>query len=78
MVHALGWAGTAGGIARWTLPLLAATAAAGFLVTASWLTPAVAHIVLHVTLIIHGSEMPPCDRSVDVVSIGSSQLSSAA
>ena len=105
MVHALGWAGTAGGIARWILPLLAATAvvvihhlgywnyrnrilipvglaltvlAAGFLVTASWLTPAVAHIVLHVTLIVHGSEMPPCDRPVGVASIAPSQLSSAA
>ncbi len=40
--------------------------AAGFLLTASWLTPAVAHIVLHATLVVRGSEMPPQDRPTPV------------
>ena len=90
MVRSIGWSGTAGSVARWTLPILAAAAVTmihhlgywnyrnrilipvtlglgllttGFLVTASWLTPAIAHIFLHITLLVRGSEMPPVDRS---------------
>ncbi len=39
---------------------------AGFLLTGSWLTPVVAHIVLHGILVGHGSEMPPHDRPASV------------
>jgi len=105
VVHALGWTGTAGAVAQWTLPILATAAvvivhhlgywnyrnrilvpvtlalsvlAVGFLVTASWLTPAVAHVVLHTTLILRGSEMPPQDRPVDVVAAGPPPLGTAA
>lgn len=35
---------------------------AGFLLSASWLAPALGHIVVHAGLILHGSEMPPVDR----------------
>lgn len=89
MLHSIGWSGTAGGIARWTIPVLAGAAvivihhlgywsfrnrklvpvtialsmlSVGFLVTASWFAPVVAHILLHTVLIVHGSEMPPQDR----------------
>lgn len=93
MVHSLDWSGTAGGVARWALPILAAAAVivihhlgywncrnrilipitfglslltTGFLVTASWLTPAIAHTFLHTTLLVHGSEMPPVDRPTSI------------
>jgi hypothetical protein len=89
MVYALGWSGTAGAVARWALPVLAAAAVivihhlgywscrnrilvpitaalsvltTGFLVTASWLAPAIAHIFLHFALLVRGSEMPPHER----------------
>ena len=88
-VEAAGWDGTAGAVARWTLPVLAGAAvivihhlgywscrnrilvpitlalsvlSVGFLLTGSWLTPAIAHIGLHGVLIVHGSEMPPHER----------------
>jgi hypothetical protein len=35
---------------------------ASFLLTGSWLAPALAHVVLHTTLVVRGSEMPPQDR----------------
>lgn len=34
----------------------------GFLVTGSWIVPALGHVFLHVSLIAHGAEMPPHDR----------------
>ena len=46
---------------------------AGFLVTGSWLTPAVAHIVLHGVLVLRGSEMPPQDRPLHVAPVDSSR-----
>ncbi len=89
MIHALGWSGTGGAIARWTLPVVAAAAVAlihhlgywncrnlillpitlglsvlsiGFLVTASWIAPALGHVFLHWELTLHGTEMPPQER----------------
>lgn len=89
MVHALGWTGTAGGIARWTLPMVAAAVVvvihhlgywncrnrilvpitlalsaltAGFLVTASWIAPALGHVFMHAEATTHGIEMPPVER----------------
>ena len=88
-VHSLGWSGTPGGLARWTLPVLAAAAVVvihhlgywnyrnrilvpialgltvltvAFLLTGSWIAPALGHIVVHTTLILRGSEMPPQGR----------------
>ncbi len=105
MIHSLGWAGTAGGIARWTLPVVAAAAvivihhlgywscrnrilipitlglsvlSMGFLLTASWVAPVLAHILLHDTLIVRGSEMPPHDRPATPVPSRQAGLRSAA
>ena len=96
MVHSLGWTGAGGGIARWTLPILAGAAvvvvhhlgywncrnkilipiaialsvlSVGFLVTGSWIAPALGHIFMHFTATTHGIEMPPVKRpsAVEVV-----------
>jgi len=37
-----------------------------FLVTGSWIAPALGHVFVHVTCILHGAEMPPHDRPVPV------------
>ena len=93
MVHELGWSGTGGAIARWTLPVLAGAVvvvvhhlgywncrnmilvpitialsvlSVGFLVTASWIAPALGHILMHVEATLHGTEMPPVDRPTAV------------
>ena len=50
----------------------------GFLLTASWVTPVVAHVVLHASLIVHGSEMPPHDRPADDASTTPTELRRAA
>jgi hypothetical protein len=52
MIHSLGWPGTGGAIARWTLP-------AGYLVTASPIAPTLAHVLSHATSLVHGAELPP-------------------
>ena len=89
MIHALGWTGTAGAIARWTLPVVAATVVVvihhlgywncrnrilvpislglnvltvGFLVTGSWIAPALGHVFMHFEATTHGVEMPPVPR----------------
>lgn len=89
MVHALGWHGAGGALARWALPILAAAAVivihhvgywscrnmillpitlalsvltVGFLVTASWIAPTLAHIFMHFEVTVHGAEMPPHER----------------
>ncbi len=91
MVHALGWSGVAGAVARWTLPVLAGAAvvvihhlgywnyrnrillpvalglsvlAVGFLVTASWIAPALGHVFMHFRLTTRGVAMPPQERPV--------------
>lgn len=91
MVHALGWAGTAGAIARWTLPIVASATVivihhlgywdyrnrivipitlacslltVAYLVSASFLAPAVGHILMHFGADLHGVEMPPKARPV--------------
>ncbi|HET6965391.1 MAG TPA: hypothetical protein VFH58_11515 [Acidimicrobiales bacterium] len=91
MVHALGWSGAGGAIARWALPIGAGAAVAvihhlgywnyrnkillpislglsalsvAFLVTASWIAPALGHVLMHWELTIQGSEMPPQERPV--------------
>ena len=90
LVHALGWGGAGGAVARWALPILAAAAVVvihhlgywscrsvilvpitlglsvltvGYLLTASWIAPALGHIFMHLGLILHGTEMPPHERS---------------
>lgn len=95
MIHALGWNGAGGAIARWTLPIAAAAAVVvihhlgywncrnrillpislglsvlsiGYLVTASWIAPALGHIFMHAQLTLQGSEMPPQERPREVVS----------
>jgi hypothetical protein len=89
LVHALGWQGAAGGIARWSLPVLAAATVVvvhhlgywscrnqilipitlgltvltiGFLITASWIAPALGHVLVHAEATVHGTEMPPHPR----------------
>lgn len=37
----------------------------GFLLTASWITPAFGHVIAHGGLLMHGSEMPPVERPVE-------------
>ncbi len=49
----------------------------GFLLTGSWLAPVVTHIVLHLGLIVHGSEMPPTERPLHATT-GSSGFARAA
>jgi hypothetical protein len=44
-----------------------------FLVTGSWLAPAVAHIFLHGVLDVRGSEMPPHDRPAEVPATATAQ-----
>ena len=34
----------------------------GFLVTASWIAPALGHVLMHVEATTHGVEMPPVER----------------
>jgi hypothetical protein len=85
-VEALGWSGVGGGVARWTLPVVASIAVivvhhlgyweyrnrllvpisagcglmtVGYLLTASPLTPTVAHVLSHVSGLQHGVELPP-------------------
>lgn len=92
MIHALGWSGTAGALARWTLPIVAAAVVVvthhlgywscrnrilvpitlglsvlsiGFLLTGSWIAPALAHIFMHWKLTIQGTEMPPHERPAE-------------
>jgi len=90
MVHALGWDG--GGLellARWALPILAASAVVvvhhlgywnfrnrillpvtlglsvltvAFLITGSWIAPALGHVFMHVEATLHGTDMPPNER----------------
>ena len=89
MVHSLAWSGAVGGVARWTVPFIAAAyvviahhlgywnfrnrilvpvtlgltvQTAAFLITTSWIAPALAHVLLHSELVVRGSEMPPQDR----------------
>lgn len=89
MVHALGWTGAGGAVARWALPILAATAVVvihhlgywscrnmillpislalsvltvGFLVSGSWIAPALGHVFMHFEATVHGVEMPPNER----------------
>jgi len=89
MVHALGWDGLGGAVARWGLPILAGAVivvihhlgywnyrgrilipiTAGlsvltiaFLATASWIAPALGHVLMHVEATLHGVEMPPQKR----------------
>lgn len=89
MVHALGWHGSGGAVARWAIPIFAAASViiihhlgywscrnmilvpitlalsvltVGYLVTASWVTPALAHIFMHFQVTVHGAEMPPHRR----------------
>jgi hypothetical protein len=89
MVRALGWTGVVGGIARWGIPIVVATAVVivhhlgywncrnkilgpisiglsvltvAFLVTGSWIAPALGHVFMHVEATTHGVEMPPIDR----------------
>lgn len=91
LVHALGWRGTGGAVARWTLPVLAGAAvilihhlgywscrnrillpitlglsvlSIGFLITGSWIAPAVGHIFMHWQITAQGTEMPPAERPV--------------
>ena len=105
MVHALGWHGFGGAIARWVLPVLAAAAVVlihhlgywscrnvilvpitlglsvlsiGYLVTASWVAPALGHIFMHIELTLHGTEMPPHRRPAPPVAVGSPLLRKAA
>jgi hypothetical protein len=90
MVHSLRWTGVGGGIARWTLPVVASgvvvvthhlgywncrgrilipitgalsVLTGGFLITASWIAPALGHVFMHVEATVHGIEMPPVARS---------------
>ena len=89
MVQALGWSGTGGAVARWSLPMVASAAvvvihhlgywncrnkilvpitlalsvlSAGFLITASWIAPALGHVFMHFEATTHGVEMPPVER----------------
>lgn len=93
MVHALGWSGAGGAIARWTLPIVAGAVvvvihhlgywncrnrilipialglsvlSVAFLVTASWIAPALGHILMHAKITRQGTEMPPVDRPAAV------------
>jgi hypothetical protein len=54
-----------------TLGLTVQTVA--FLVTGSWIAPALAHILLHSELIIRGSEMPPKDRPARGPALGAEE-----
>jgi hypothetical protein len=92
MVHSLGWSGTWGAIARWTLPVVAGAAvtlihhlgywnfrnrilvpvtlglsvlSVAFLLTASWIAPALGHVVAHGGAVLHGHEMPPVERPTE-------------
>lgn len=105
MVHELGWSGTGGAIARWSLPILAAAAVVvihhlgywncrnkillpitialsvltvGFLVTASWIAPALGHVFMHFEATTHGVEMPPVDRPAIDVGLEQERLVTAA
>lgn len=93
LVHSLGWEGTGGAIARWTLPVLAAAAVVvihhlgywscrnrillpitlglsvltiAFLLTGSWIAPALGHILMHTQITRQGTEMPPQERPAGV------------
>jgi hypothetical protein len=48
-----------------TLALTVLTVA--FLATGSWIAPALAHVVVHATLIVRGSEMPPHARATEAL-----------
>lgn len=101
MVHSLGWTGTAAGLARWALPIIAASAivvfhhlgywncrnkilipitlalsvlTVGFLVTASWIAPALGHVFMHFEATVHGIEMPPVRRPTRSVGIAQENL----
>jgi hypothetical protein len=101
MVHALGWTGSGGAVARWGLPVLAAAAVViihhlgywncrnrillpitlalsvltvGFLVTASWIAPALGHVFMHFEATIHGVDMPPVKRPAGVAAIAQANL----
>ncbi|HET6964525.1 MAG TPA: hypothetical protein VFH58_07100 [Acidimicrobiales bacterium] len=105
MVHALGWQGTGGAVARWGLPILAAAVVVvihhvgywscrnvillpitlgltvltvGYLVTASWIAPALGHIFMHFEATLHGTEMPPHERPGPEAAVGSPLLRRAA
>lgn len=105
MIHALGWGGTAGAIARWALPILSAAAvvlihhlgywscrnmillpitlalsvlSVGFLLTGSWIAPALGHIFMHWEVTAHGTEMPPHERPGQVAPGEPSRLAQAA
>jgi hypothetical protein len=93
MVHALGWAGAAGAVARWTLPILASAAVIvihhlgywncrnrilvpitaacslltlAYLLSGSFVAPALGHILLHFGADLHGIEMPPNARPATI------------
>jgi hypothetical protein len=105
MVHALGWTGAGGGLARWALPILASAAVVvihhvgywncrnrillpitlalsvltlGFLVTGSWIAPALGHVFMHFEATVHGVEMPPVPRPAAATSMPPGQLVKAA
>lgn len=50
----------------------------GFLVTASWIAPALGHVFMHVEATLHGTEMPPNDRPTAGVPTERAQLVTAA
>ncbi|HET7310705.1 MAG TPA: hypothetical protein VFJ17_05210 [Mycobacteriales bacterium] len=50
----------------------------GFLITGSWLAPAIGHIFMHFEATVHGTDMPPNDRPGRSVPIEQRQLVTAA
>lgn len=105
MVHALGWSGPGGAVARWGLPIVAAAVVVvvhhlgywncrnkilipitaglsvltvAFLVTASWVAPALGHILMHCEATLHGVEMPPEQRRKVVLGTEQARLVKAA
>jgi hypothetical protein len=59
-----------------TLALSALTA--GFLITASWIAPALGHVFMHFEATVHGVEMPPVDRPTQAASVQQESLVTAA
>jgi len=50
----------------------------GFLVTGSWIAPALGHIFMHHELTLHGTEMPPQERPAAILSITQPEIAKAA
>jgi hypothetical protein len=60
------------------ITLALSTLTAGFLLTASWIAPALGHVFLHLGLVVRGVEMPPHHRPADVARLEQRDLDRAA